>query len=640
MKFLFLSVFLFSWAFFSSFSASAEGSASVADPLRSRFEMRDFSLLPILEGGRLKPLDSFARSTLRTYLGKDHLGDQTAIEWLALSLFDPAAATTLPVFSIKDAGLRHRLGLSEKDRPFYSLAELSTGLRDTYPQTKALLEKETTLLSQEDRSFLDLHENAYTYTQILRSFSLILPLDVSVPAPMLKKIGKTEKDKLSYFDLRKIEPDLQQAAKRVLDRKGTDLRRYTEKDSAAVLLAFQMKTLADAAEGNMLLRVIPSSWRDDPDRWHAPWDLLKNGQGSPETAALLAKWQGVATAWQEGDAEQWNQMTRGLSEEVLQSQPAAQSRWRFPLEGAYNLLRPFEASSFLYGGAFLCCFFFFLARHKAFYMAAGTLLALGGVLHFWGLAVRVLILERPPVGTLYESLIFVGLICVALGFAFERQVRHGGGWLIASLSGVLLGLMAENLSGPADTMQVLTAVLNTRFWLATHVLCITFGYGWCVLASFLAHFLLVLSVFGRTEPKVLENLIRILKHIALLALLFTAIGTILGGIWADQSWGRFWGWDPKENGALLIVLWLIWLIHGRLCGKITLLYWLSGLAYLSVVVALAWIGVNLLGVGLHSYGFTESLFWGLGAFSAFETLLVGGLIGVLSQKSGYLGRAS
>jgi ABC-type transport system involved in cytochrome c biogenesis permease subunit len=90
-------------------------------------------------------------------------------------------------------------------------------------------------------------------------------------------------------------------------------------------------------------------------------------------------------------------------------------------------------------------------------------------------------------------------------------------------------------------------------------------------------------------------------------LCFTFLGTMLGGIWADQSWGRFWGWDPKENGALLIILWTAITLHARLAGYIKDF----GVAVFAIigtmVVMLSWFGVNLLGVGLHSYGFTEGL---------------------------------
>ena len=113
-----------------------------------------------------------------------------------------------------------------------------------------------------------------------------------------------------------------------------------------------------------------------------------------------------------------------------------------------------------------------------------------------------------------------------------------------------------------------------------------------------------------------------IHKIGLVALLLTSVGTVLGGIWADQSWGRFWGWDPKENGALLIVLWLIWIQHGRLSGNIRPLGYVAGIAALNIVVALAWFGVNLLGVGLHSYGFTSGIASGLAAFCIFEFITI------------------
>ena len=106
-------------------------------------------------------------------------------------------------------------------------------------------------------------------------------------------------------------------------------------------------------------------------------------------------------------------------------------------------------------------------------------------------------------------------------------------------------------------------------------------------------------------------------------LLFSLIGTILGGIWANDSWGRFWGWDPKENGALMIVLWMLIILHSRLGGYIRD----HGLAMLAVIggciVAFSWWGVNLLGVGLHSYGFTTGVMRVLLLFYGFEALLLG-----------------
>ena len=105
---------------------------------------------------------------------------------------------------------------------------------------------------------------------------------------------------------------------------------------------------------------------------------------------------------------------------------------------------------------------------------------------------------------------------------------------------------------------------------------------------------------------------------SLYALFFALFGTILGGIWADQSWGRFWGWDPKENGALLIVLWLIMLLHMRVTGLVKPTGFALGLILNNIVVIMAWFGVNLLSIGLHSYGFASGIAFNITIFVILE----------------------
>ena len=106
--------------------------------------------------------------------------------------------------------------------------------------------------------------------------------------------------------------------------------------------------------------------------------------------------------------------------------------------------------------------------------------------------------------------------------------------------------------------------------------------------------------------------------VTLIALFFTLFGTILGGIWADQSWGRFWGWDPKENGALLIVLWQLMMVHMRLSGLAKPDKFALGMVLNNIVVIMAWFGVNLLSIGLHSYGFASGIAVNIILFTVFE----------------------
>jgi ABC-type transport system involved in cytochrome c biogenesis permease subunit len=242
--------------------------------------------------------------------------------------------------------------------------------------------------------------------------------------------------------------------------------------------------------------------------------------------------------------------------------------------------------------------------------------ATGALLHFLSILSRIYILERPPVGTLYESLLFVSLIAVLFGLFLEWRLRNNLGLLVATLSGSLLLFMSQSF-GSDDTMTMLIAVLNTNFWLATHVLCITTGYGFGIVTGIIAHVYLIMRCAGRNPDKT-RQILRSGYGTALIALLFTSLGTILGGIWADQSWGRFWGWDPKENGALLICLWLIWSLHGRISSRLHETGFAVALAMLNIVIALSWLGVNLLATGLHSYGFTDKAAWALLCFCVAE----------------------
>ncbi len=173
-------------------------------------------------------------------------------------------------------------------------------------------------------------------------------------------------------------------------------------------------------------------------------------------------------------------------------------------------------------------------------------------------------------------------------------------------------LIAHHLGGSGDTLEMMQAVLDTNFWLATHVTCVTMGYT----ATFVAGTLGILYILcGVLSPALDRSLAKVLATalyaVVCFATLLSFTGTVLGGIWADQSWGRFWGWDPKENGAMLIVIWNALILHARWGGMVKP----RGMAVLAVignmVTGWSWFGTNQLQVGLHSYGFSNTLAVGL-----------------------------
>ena len=246
-------------------------------------------------------------------------------------------------------------------------------------------------------------------------------------------------------------------------------------------------------------------------------------------------------------------------------------------------------------------------------------LIFGTIVHGYGIFLRMQIMERPPVTTLYESVIFVSLIIMTLAVLLEYFRKDGLGIFVGSVSGSVLHYVGFSYAADGDTLGMLVAVLNSNFWLATHVTTITIGYGASLMAGCVGHLYLIQEIRGVNSAS-LKSIFNNLFGITLLALFFTLFGTILGGIWADQSWGRFWGWDPKENGALLIVLWQLMMIHMRLSGLAKPKEFALGMALNNIIVAIAWFGVNLLQIGLHSYGFDDGVARNLFMFIGFEII--------------------
>ena len=185
-------------------------------------------------------------------------------------------------------------------------------------------------------------------------------------------------------------------------------------------------------------------------------------------------------------------------------------------------------------------------------------------------------------------------------------------------------IVAYHLSLSGDTLVVMEAVLNSNFWLTTHVIAMTIGYAIILMAGFFAISYIVMGSLTRSLTSDLAKRMTTLVYVFLMiALFFNFLGTVLGGIWADQSWGRFWGWDPKENGAILIVLWIGIILHMR-WGRLLTTRWLMVLTVFSnIVTAWSWKGTNMLGIGLHSYGFTESTFYWLLVFIASQLAIMG-----------------
>jgi cytochrome c-type biogenesis protein CcsB len=275
-------------------------------------------------------------------------------------------------------------------------------------------------------------------------------------------------------------------------------------------------------------------------------------------------------------------------------------------ENFYNRLKPFDAAMWLLVPASILLMVG--ARHGArhWLLRGGVALSAASLgFMLYGLFLRVLIAERAPVTNMYESVVWVAMGTVLFGLIFYAVYRNRLMLLSALPVSFLCLLLVRSLpvAMPAR-LDPLVPVLRDNFWLTVHVLTITLSYAAFALALGFAHVILWRYIRKPEAAEAIRPLHEWLYRMMFVGLILLATGTILGGVWANYSWGRFWGWDPKETWALIALLMYVVAIHGKMAG-----WWGDfGIAVAAVVnfagIIMAWYGVNyVLGAGLHSYGF-------------------------------------
>jgi ABC-type transport system involved in cytochrome c biogenesis permease subunit len=363
---------------------------------------------------------------------------------------------------------------------------------------------------------------------------------------------------------------------------------------------------------------IPATANGD---WRSIGDSLLQSIGAGRIDPVVGDYAMIGDAYRADDPSVFNQHVDLMASWFASEQPRATKRASF--EFLFNRLQPFSQSMTLYVLAFLLACASWLGWSAPLRRSAFYLLVLALAIHTFGLVSRMYLQERPPVTNLYSSAIFIGWGAVIVALILERIFRDGIGAACAGAIGFVTLIIAHHLAGSGDTLEMLQAVLDTNIWLATHVVAITTGYSAMFLAGMLAIIYVVRGVFTRSLKKqTADSLSRMTYGVICFATLFSFVGTVLGGIWADQSWGRFWGWDPKENGAVLIVLWCAIILHARWGGFIRQRGLMIMAIFGNVVTSFSWFGVNMLGVGLHSYGFMQKAFPWLVGFMVSQLALM------------------
>ena len=378
----------------------------------------------------------------------------------------------------------------------------------------------------------------------------------------------------------------------------------TRAQQEALSVSDRLTLLARVMDGRALL-IVPAP-TNETDPWVDPSGSSKY-YSDAQVAPLRTQLQMVASSYVQGDGFNLSRAANQLREDLRVLSPSIYPRdQQLRLEYFYNHFEAFYRAIWCYGIALVILITAHLRKRARALQSIGVAVAiLGLAFQAAGIVMRCMIAARPPVTNMYESIIWVSFAVSFFGMIFFVRYRAPI-YLLAALPVTLIALLLVHQMPIAmpSSIDPLVPVLRDNFWLTIHVLTITLSYAAFALAMGFGHILLWRyarnPVAARADAPMHFWLYRVLQ----LGVLLLAAGTILGGVWANYSWGRFWGWDPKETWALIALLCYILALHGRLAG-----WWTQfGLAVASVVcflaVLMAWYGVNfVLGKGLHSYGF-------------------------------------
>lgn len=571
----------------------------------------NFKQLPILADGRVKPLETYAHHLLLQISGKssvvveDSLKNKqrlNAMDWFT-GLLLGSPYQNVPVFLVENPEVRDALGLRGKERDRYSWTQLlPLGMRlDSLAQFAQQIAPDKRSAMQRDLLRIADSWNRY--------YSILHALDYAIENPMMAPY----KCFLEFAQNSSvIRPKLDRLLQMPPDSLDVNGKAY---------LAWVNGVLGSADTWALAVFPVSITKREQGAPLYSPGEiLLKHGLEEPQSKNQIEAWAHMRKAWLTGNADSIQKASSHLSTLTMEQVTGTSIRPQaLQWEHFYNRLNPFYHALLLYF-LMLVPAIIGLKRNKQRWIQAAAFLglftlALQGV----GIALRMYITLRPPVTNLFETFVFASACAVFLLLIIGHFRKFSAAPFLAAVSGILLLLLARRYGSDGDTMPVLAAVLNSNFWLTIHVLTITLGYAGVVAAGVVAHWHLVIQSRAPKSDST-RAAAKLVKEIMAFGLLFTFVGTLLGGIWADQSWGRFWGWDPKENGALLIILWVAFQFHAVPAG------WFKdrgfSLASLFAIqtVVFAWFGVNLMGVGLHSYGFTQGTLVGIVLFALLEGL--------------------
>lgn len=568
---------------------------SLIAPHHESYRTDDFGKLPVLLNGRTQPLDSVARNSLIILSGKSRVatsnGKMSAIDWLIELSAQPELARKRKIFLLHNREIKGELGLDIEAKLFSYETLTQKSSRDgsdnnpidiINSRAQAANDIEAKSRNAYQRDILRLFQQMLLYRGLSNSIRPENSIDFAVELEAYQALIPAGAE---AFRLQQTNQPYDRDA---LDRLSRFAERYD-----------RLKTIS------YFYVIPPETPSAGPEEWIKMGDalVLSISRGRvPHLAQLYAE---ALSSFRKSQVDVFNSKTEALLAALESARPEEFKRSLF--EHSFNQIAPFRWAQIGYIMALLMSLGGLVLWRRPLRLSAIIVVYICFTIHSLGIVARMIIDGRPPVTNLYSSAVFIGWGTVLFAIILEHYSKRLMAMACACLVGFATLLVAHYLSLEGDTLEMMQAVLDSNFWLATHVLIITLGYSAMFVAGSLGIVWLVARLVLRDEKsQILKQFAAMIYGVVCFSLLFSFTGTVLGGIWADQSWGRFWGWDPKENGALLIVIWTAIILHGRLVGwfRARSIAALSVLG--SIITAWSWFGTNMLGIGLHSYGFTDA----------------------------------
>ena len=579
--------------------------------------VKEFGSLAVQADGRVKPVSTWAGFELLAINGKRKVrfesdGEKVKIkpvEWVLDAMFREDVANQMEIFQVEDSNVLDMIGMpheGKKRRDRYSYNDIKPYLHEIDRVQQDISKQSKDDLDPVEKQFSGLYSNIQSYASIT---SHLTP----VSEPMWDEAGPFGAEFSRFSVWAKKWPQLSQFLQ-ISAQQGTLSEKSLQELSGKIAMR-----VGDSVYSQIAL--YPSS-DISKENWpvRGGW-LMKYFKGEVEAdkvaenedqLAYLEEMETLALAYRNGGQAELLTAVKAYREKFADVLIERGEGDKLKSETTYYRADYFYHSIAPFVFGFLVVAFGWVSPGSGWSRACNRIgwlmLIIGGALVIAGITHRSILMGRPPVGNLYDTIPFITAIAIlVLGFIeylTKRGVCLGLAFFLAT-AGMFLAMWYEESKG-VDPMNPLIAVLRSNFWLATHVVTITIGYAGGLLTAGLAHVYIFARLFNIDEgdKSFRRFMTRIVYGGICFTLFFSLVGTILGGVWANDSWGRFWGWDPKENGALIIVLWTLIILHARMAGYIR--EW--GIHICSVICAIlvtfSWWHVNFLSIGLHNYGFT------------------------------------